>query len=142
MPTPVEWIAFIFAIITVPLYCFVIFILHKEMRAESKRSKAFYIICNVVGYVDVICLLNNYLIYMPPRWNWFTDFYLQVGTPFLRIGFFISWAGAMIQLQSTMLITLNRFTALVYAQRHDQVKKKVELNNSLFFSCGETEPCS
>lgn len=121
MPSPIEWVAFIFAIITVPLYCFVIFILYKEMKSDSKRSTSFYLICYIVGFVDVVCLLNNYLIYMPPRWNWDTEFYLHAGAPLLRICFFISWAGAMIQLQSTMLITLNRFTALVYAQRHDMV---------------------
>ncbi|KAI6176029.1 CBR-SRV-11 protein [Aphelenchoides bicaudatus] len=121
MPAFYEWIAFLFAIITVPFYCFLIFVLHMQMRAEAKRNNAFYVICCIVGYVDIASLLNTALIYYPPRFDWQTNFYLETGAPLLRTCFFISWASAMAQLQSTMLITLNRFTSLVYAAKHDMI---------------------
>lgn len=121
MPTLLEWIAFVFAITTIPIYSFLLFILHKEVRDNTKRSNAFYLICCIVGYVDILCLLNNYLLYMPPRWNWFLDVYLRAGDIPVKIMFVISWGANFAQLQATLLMALNRFTALVFAQRHDLI---------------------
>jgi hypothetical protein len=58
---------------------------------------------------------------MPPRWDWFTAFYLKAGSPLLHFCFFISWASNLAQLQGTLLMTLNRFSALVYTKKHDLI---------------------
>lgn len=142
MPTALEYVAFVFAIVTIPIYLFLIYILHKEVK-DSKKSNAFYQICLVVGYIDIFCVLNNYCIFLPPRWNWFVEFYLRIGKPLLKVCFFISWAANLAQLQATLLMALNRFTALVYAQSHDLMWRNKTLHilgfilvPSLLLGCG------
>ncbi|KAI6236195.1 hypothetical protein M3Y95_00131800 [Aphelenchoides besseyi] len=117
MPNVIEWSVFIFTVITIPLYILLLSVIRETN--EKRSSASFYLICEIVGYIDVVCLLNTYLTYQFAKWGWFADFYLSTGSTLLRIGFFISWASGVSQVHSTILLALNRFTAIVFVHKHD-----------------------
>ncbi|CAD5228617.1 unnamed protein product [Bursaphelenchus xylophilus] len=119
MPEAYEYVGCAFAAITFPFYCLLLEMVRRFSK-ETSRTNSFYFILLLHGYIDLVSLLNNIIFYTLSRWGVCPQFYMWAGEPFLRIGFFLSWACNVMQAQATLLLGINRFTAIVYSQRHSQ----------------------
>uniref|UniRef100_A0A1I7SGZ7 G protein-coupled receptor n=1 Tax=Bursaphelenchus xylophilus TaxID=6326 RepID=A0A1I7SGZ7_BURXY len=114
-----EYAGFLFAVATLPFYGLVLRFLWKSGK-DVRQANAFYFILLIHGYIDIISLLNNIFFYTLPRWGLWSEFYIWAGGPFLHLGFVVSWACNVMQAQATLLLGINRFSAIVYSQHHSR----------------------
>ncbi|KAI6187400.1 hypothetical protein M3Y98_00239200 [Aphelenchoides besseyi] len=61
MPDVIEWSVFIFTVITIPLYCLMLSVIRDIASNEKRSSASFYLICEIVGYVDVFAITTAYV---------------------------------------------------------------------------------
>ncbi|CAD5220910.1 unnamed protein product [Bursaphelenchus okinawaensis] len=120
MPEAYEYIGFGFGVLTFPFYCFLLEMIRRFSK-ESSKTNSFYYILLLHGYTDLVSLLNNFVFYTLARWGVCQHWYMWAGEPFLRAGFFLSWACNMMQAQATLLLGINRFTAIVFSQIHNKL---------------------
>lgn len=121
MPSILEWIEIVYSGVTLPLHLVVLAIIIIELRSNNRVNNSFYQICLVFGAVDLTCLVNNFLFYAFPRWNWLREAYIEAGDTGLHLGFFISWGLGISQVSLTLLMSINRFTALICAPMHNEI---------------------
>jgi hypothetical protein len=103
--------------ISTPLYMFVLWVLARAPSSDKILCTPFFRIVISTGTLDIIVASSNYFATKFRLWGWGYDFYAQIDIFARIIGCICYWA-TFSQSIGTMLVALNRFTALALPFRH------------------------
>jgi hypothetical protein len=112
-----EYVLFGCFCVSTPLYMFVLWILVRAPSSDKILCSSFFRIIISAGTVDIIVACSNYFANKFRLWGWAYDFYAQID-PLPRFIGCIYILTTFSQSIGTMLVALNRFTALALPFRH------------------------
>ncbi len=112
-----EYVLFGCYCISTPLYMLVLWVLARVPSSDKVLCTPFFRIIISTGTLDIIVASTNYFVTKFRLWGWAYDFYAQIDI-FARIIGCISCSAMFSQSIGTILVALNRFTALALTFRH------------------------
>ncbi len=117
-------IFFALSLISIPFYLLFLITIVRFRKIDPFKS-SFFCICLSVGICDLISILNSWLLFRFPSFNWLgLDQYAKDDTRGLilaKIATIISWHCGMHQHIAVATLAFNRLTALVFSGWHELV---------------------
>lgn len=114
---------FIFAGISVPIYLLVLLTI---VLNQQKFNSSFFTLCLSLGIYDLAYIIHEYLFDKASNFGYFAPFFANYGYNggFLALyATVLEWGFTMGQFTGTLIIAINRFTAIVFSISHEKVWK-------------------
>ncbi len=118
-----EVVSFGLSCICFPIYVVFLITLIK-FRKKSPFDSSFFAISFSHGVADVLMLIQSYMVYKFPQWDWLDlrNLYRAHSTGWLPIYCVVGvWFFGTAQMFGIVILALNRFSALVFPFGHSQV---------------------
>lgn len=104
---------FIIFIISLIYYISVLVVIAKNLRNDNVTG-TFFVFAFLLGVTDVISMLNTWLFIKFRQIGFAFQLYAYLDPFLAHFCFYLSWLLLYIQIAFTTIITLNRFTSIVF----------------------------
>jgi hypothetical protein len=113
----------IFVSISIPVYIVLIATALLNRSKEPFRS-AFFTLAVSLGVSDIFMIFHEYFFIKTAEWGWCKEFWLTYGSRGSFLAFYsiaMAFALAAAQFLGVLLLSINRFTAIVFYSKHARV---------------------
>ena len=108
-------------VVSLFFYVSILFVIAKNLKSDIITG-TFFKFAFHLGVIDVIAMLNVYLVVKFRQMGFFFNFY-AIFDPFLaHIGVYLTWLLMYLQIAFTTIITTNRFTCIVFPLQSSKVR--------------------